>query len=170
MTTYKLNDCLNESYNHLGNVSVLVFASHKRYGGGYRNHVKGQEEYLFNNTNLPNLYNDYIATFYPFKQTDTKGFVVTDNGIDFIFMPCLVWDSCGLLLDERISVIEERIKEIYSLNKSNTLILGGWGCGVFKCPPEIISRLFKKHQPNDLNVIYCFLDEHIKLIFEKCQL
>lgn len=164
---FKLKDCLEEAYEHQGNVSVLVFASHKRYGGGYKNHSKGQEEYLFNRTNLSS-FSDKVAKYYPFNSTDINGFTVTDNGIDFIFMPALVWDSCGLNIKERVNVLKLRVKEIYSLVKpNNTLILGGWGCGVFKCPPDLIAVLFKEHKPIDMNVVYCFLDKELKEVFEQ---
>jgi hypothetical protein len=75
MIKFKVIDCLIEASKH-NDVSILVFASHKRYGGGYRNHSKAQEEYLFNNTDLANRYTEEIANFYPFKYEDTKGFKV----------------------------------------------------------------------------------------------
>lgn len=195
MIEFKLTNSLTEAYNYINEdtkVSILVFASHKRYGGGYKNHSKAQEEYLFNNTNLANRYTEEIKSYYPFKYEDTKGFIVNSNNINFIFMPALVWESVPSNINKE-TILEERIKEIYRLAKSvdtDYLILGSWSCGVFKCPPKLIASLFKKclpqhsakhsskhlpqpsskHLPQHLyktpNIIFCFLDEKIKSIFE----
>ena len=54
------------------------------------------------------------------------------------------------LLTERI----RRIFEVAVSNKNEVLILGAFGCGAFKNPPEIVARVFNKVMQDYL----CYFD------------
>ena len=47
-------------------------------------------------------------------------------------------ESLTRILSSRIT----RILDIAALNGAEVLILGAFGCGAFKCPPEIVSKTF----------------------------
>lgn len=175
-TEYILDDCLAVAErSDAERVGILVFASHKRYGGGYRNHSRAQEEYLFNKTTLP--LQDYPEAFYALSHDEAGGFFteahskITGRKFIFIFVPAPVWNlkHWDGNEDRRYAVLQARAKLIFELAqdaKVDHLILGGWGCGVFKCPPKLVSETLKKFTPNGLKITYAFLDEKIKNVFE----
>jgi len=170
MNEYLLEDCLKvANRSSAERVGLLVYASHKRYGGGYRNHSAAQEEYLFNNTTLPQQ--EYPKDFYPLAHNDAGGFAITANSknikkeIIFIFVPAPVWK-----INSRKDILKNRAKVIFNIAKQERvkhLILGGWGCGIFKCPPKLVAKTLHSLAPNDLKITYAFLDPKLKEIFEQ---
>lgn len=134
------------------NDAVLIYASHLRYGGGYRNHSKAQEEWCFNNSDLPKLNPPH--DYYPLAQNEVRGFVMQatkPKNFHAIFVPAPVW-----IKRASDDMVAKRISLIYSLVKetgAKRLLAGAWGCGVFGCPLELVSREIVRQCPNDLELI-----------------
>jgi uncharacterized protein (TIGR02452 family) len=149
------------------NPCCLNFASHKRAGGGYlKPWVKAQEEDLFRRSNLPGLMDtEKVRKFYPLSYR--QGFFTDDvhvikdeylNGINHfdvsvITLPALVNPTSNQtpITSEKI----ERILNIAHKHKQKTIILGAWGCGVFKNDPKLISK-----------IMYSFLNGKFSGVFE----
>ena len=63
-------------------------------------------------------------------------------------------------------MLKNRAKIIFDLAKENNidhLILGGWGCGVFKCPPQLVANTLI--ELCETKTTFAFLDEKLKNIF-----
>jgi uncharacterized protein (TIGR02452 family) len=133
----------------------LNFASHKRPGGGYLGTADAQEEYLFRRTNLPELLdNDEVKkNYYPL--TGTKALycpnVVCSKGKDLeqINPFELSVITCAAVVNPKLSdyynLVEEKIVRILDIaveNEEKYLVLGAWGCGVFRNEPSIIASIF----------------------------
>lgn len=153
-------------------VGVLNFASAKNPGGGFLGGASAQEEslarssslysslikdktmYDFNRENSTFLYSDYMIfspnTVFWFDDNGTtlQNFVT----VDVITAPA---PNKGAMMqhnrDYEIKKIEtEFLKRIdYVLHLANQqsiecLILGAWGCGVFRNEPADVAKLFKK--------------------------
>jgi uncharacterized protein (TIGR02452 family) len=181
MTDYVLEDCLvvaSNSYSE--NPAVLIYASHKRFGGGYKRHSKAQEEWCFNRTSLPEYDGNHtiVKNFYPLAHTDSDGFILpaTINGrqreVQFIFVPAPVWNLRRDPRADRVSVLRARAQIIFDLARTNGidhLVLGGWGCGVFGCPPKLVAQILKELTPSGMRVTYAFLDKRLLDTFKKIQ-
>lgn len=124
----------------------LNFASHKRPGGGYKGKAKAQEEDLFRRSNLPNLMdNKDIRKFYPLHSgaiycptvTVTKDARLQPNTnfeTSVISMPAPNDPQSD---EDRMEyfIRANRILEIAANFEHEYLVLGAWGCGVFKNDP-----------------------------------
>jgi hypothetical protein len=166
-------------------VGILIFASHKNFGGGYKRHSNAQEEYIFNRTTLSEY--DTKKTmpkeakrFYPLHHSDADGFVLTaqikkDNQkreFYFIFVPAPVWNLKSDPRKSKTEVLRARAKIIYDLASEyniDHLILGGWGCGVFGCPPRLVAATLAEFAPKDIKITYAFLDQKIMKMFQEVQ-
>ena len=151
-------------------IAVLNFASAKNPGGGFLGGASAQEEslarssslyasltkditmYEYNKNQRTFLYSDYMiyspATIFWFNDegnTLTKKIVV-----DVITSP--VPNKGAMLQHDRTEEMEqieavfiERIEHVLQIaNQQNieTLILGAWGCGVFRNDPKEVATLF----------------------------
>lgn len=120
---------------------ILIFASHKRYGGGYLNHSRAQEEAVFNTSSLPNK--TPPLGFYPVGDHEARGFMVRaeidKKPFTFIFVPAPLWtrNPSEIMLRKRAKVIFN----LAVLSGVKTLLLGAWGCGVFKCPAKLVAKV-----------------------------
>lgn len=150
----------------------LNFASAKNPGGGFINGAEAQEESLARTSGLyesllqaPYYYEAHRAMescFYtdmmiyspkvPVFRKD-KGELLTKPVVcNFITSPAVnagvvrkqeperqneIADAMGVRIDKMLSLAFHRENEV--------LILGAWGCGVFKNDPKEIAGLFKKH-------------------------
>ena len=59
--------------------------------------------------------------------------------------------NLGISKEENLKVLESRIQfilDIASINHAETLILGAFGCGVFKQDPKNVANIFKKLLPH----------------------
>lgn len=151
---------------------VLNFASHKRPGGGYesvlnlRMPIKTQEEDLFRRSNLPELMDtkEVRKNYYPLKGLQgiyTTGIVVNKNSslesiepfeVTMVTVPAVVVPK-----PEDAVLVSQKIKRIYNIAAANgeqTLILGAWGCGVFKNDPKTIAKLFMQYLNTDFARVF----------------
>jgi len=156
-----------EKYKSSGKCCAINMASHKRPGGGVRNGARAQEEGLFRCSNLTNVIS---ADFYPLQENEC---LYTENAVffkdkNYDLIPPINCDIVtiaalrlsGIVTDKGLVSFEsEHDRKIYeqitrdkirlmcsipSKYGVSNLILGAWGCGVFKNDPEFISKTFKK--------------------------
>lgn len=155
-----------------GKICVLNFASAKNPGGGFLGGASAQEESLARSSNLYEtqikdktmydfnrnqssfLYSDYMI------YSPNVLFWNDDNG-DYFEKPLAAGvitaaaPNKGAMLQhnkkEEIAKIEEVLKSrmdkvlaIALKQKSDTIILGAWGCGVFRNEPKDVAHLFKE--------------------------
>jgi uncharacterized protein (TIGR02452 family) len=153
-------------------IAILNFASAKNPGGGFLGGAVAQEEslarssslyatltkdmkmYLHNRAQSSFLYSDYMI------YSPNVLFWLDDEG-DFLEKPLLVdvitspAPNKGAMLQnnrpDEMSQIDtvlyarmEQVLAIAQLQQVETLILGAWGCGVFRNEPETVAVLFKK--------------------------
>jgi hypothetical protein len=149
-------DTITAALQYPGSIS-LVFASHKRPGGGYENHERGQEEWIARRTNLVerlqpylHLYGDNTKPFYIILQ----GLKITyaDHTRDFICVPAPLAPRKGqpILYADTYAELETRISKICQMVAHYPIfITGAWGCGFFGNKLEDVEKLFKKYAVND---------------------
>lgn len=152
-----------------GDVCILNMASQKRPGGGVRNGARAQEEALFR---CSNLHHSISADFYPLGMNEalyTEGSIffkdkdynlIQPIKTDVITIAAVNLNNYFPTKEEYEKITKQKIRLMLSVPKQNgikTLILGAWGCGVFKNDPKIMSQFFKE-------VIF---DEGFGLGFEK---
>ncbi len=152
----------------LGRSAVLLnFASAKNVGGGFLNGAQAQEESIVRSSAL------YVCLkgqpMYGFHRR-LKDFLYTDYAI---YSPAVPFfrDDDGMLLedplragvitapavnagaldparkDEVLPAMARRIRKVLGIGLAkghDTIILGAWGCGVFRNDPVQIARLFKQ--------------------------
>jgi len=181
MIDYVIEDCLQVASKSVAEKpAVLIYASHKRFGGGYKNHSKAQEEWCFNRTTLPQYDGNHpvVNNFYPLAHTDADGFILpatikqSQREAFFIFVPAPVWKLKRDPRKDREAVLRARAALIFKLAQQegvDHLILGGWGCGVFGCPPELVANILKELTPAGMRVTYAFLDKRLMETFKKVQ-
>ena len=149
------------------NLSVLNFASYKYPGGGFLAGSSAQEEMLCHNSFLYNVistFKDYYnwnnehknkalyldraiyspeIYFFNKKKQFAKVSVITCAAPNF----GAANQYQNINREENYEILKNRInfiKKIAEENNTDTLILGAFGCGVFKQPPEDVSNLIYK--------------------------
>ncbi len=142
--------------------AVLNMASSKRKGGGVENGSMAQEECLFRCSNLfmiPDAY--YPIASDEFIYTHDATFVKTVNYSTIVPMDCDVITMPAVNLNKNHidnkqtqdsvedydKIMTFKIEQILSsaiMNKCENIILGAWGCGVFKNDPKVVAELFNK--------------------------
>ena len=73
--------------------------------------------------------------------------------------PCAGKEKAKIEPDDLEGFLTTRIKRIFEVaaeNKNEVLILGAFGCGAFRNPPEIVARAFKKVMQDYLHCFDCF--------------
>jgi len=155
--------------NKEGKMCILNMASYKRGGGGVRNGSRAQEECLFR---CSNLFETVDQKFYSLKEdeclytTDSVFFkdfyynrmdpvvvdVITIAAINlnknsyFDFQNNQWIDQLEDKDDNYINLTKNKIRLMLSIaekNEVDTLVLGAWGCGVFKNDPTEMAQMFK---------------------------
>ena len=170
-------------YSKLGKTCVLNMASYKRPGGGVYNGARAQEECLFRCSNLIHV----ISTdFYPLAENEalyTKDAIFfKDKEYDYREpVECDVVTIAAINLNENAkydpvqnvkdyrNVTKDKIRLMISLAAKNdvkNLILGAWGCGVFKNDPKLMAQYFSEvlvgegYNVNFKNVVFAIINDH----------
>jgi uncharacterized protein (TIGR02452 family) len=155
----------------IGETACLNFASAKNPGGGFMTGSQAQEEslarssglypcisqmsqmYDYNRNRRTCLYSDYMiySPKVPFIRLDSGKLVNKPVLISVITAPAV---NSGVVMQReeedkhRIGeVMIERIRKILAVaavNKNSAIVLGAFGCGVFKNRPEDAAEYFKK--------------------------
>ncbi|MFF4159820.1 TIGR02452 family protein [Streptomyces sp. NPDC001678] len=155
-----------------GEVAVLNFASARNPGGGYLNGAQAQEEALCRGSALytclreaPEYYAAHRADPSPFYsdrvvhspgvpvfRDDRDGLLETPYTVGFLTSPA---PNAGVIaqrtpeltaripaaLDERAG----RVLEVAAAHGYRRLVLGAWGCGVFRNDPGQVAAAFAGH-------------------------
>lgn len=158
-------------YQQYGEVCCLNFASAKNPGGGFLGGSQAQEESLARSSGLYASLNN-VPAYYQTHRALRSGFY-TDNMIYSPRVPVFRDDYANLLQEsypcsfitspavnrgvvaeqetDKLhlvpTIMSERIEKVLSLayvNQEKILVLGAWGCGVFRNKPEEIAQLFKR--------------------------
>lgn len=146
---------------------VLNFASAKNPGGGVLKGTVAQEEALARVSSLypmikqcAQFYTSTEAPYYTDKIIYTKPvYVFKDdfgNHIDPIeceVITCAapnyafsLFDEDGINIEKHKEVMTKRFTKVLKsaiANNQRNLILGAWGCGVFKNPPDVNAKIFR---------------------------
>lgn len=146
------------------NMAVLNFASYKFPGGGFMRGSSAQEEALCQHSYLYNVISDFDKTIYEWNRNNLNKGMYLNRGL---YSPDIMFDDrtkCSVITvpapnksvmlkygnfteEENLRALAERTKlviDIASENNVKTLILGAFGCGVFKQDPFEVATLFKK--------------------------
>jgi uncharacterized protein (TIGR02452 family) len=157
------------SHERADAVMCLNFASAKNPGGGFLGGAQAQEEslarssglyptltskpafYAFHRAQHDLLYSDHMiySPDVPVFRDDAGGFLETPYLAAFITSPA---PNAGAIqtnqpesLEQIPSVLEHRAAKILTLatrHEHTRLVLGAWGCGVFKNDPVTVARAF----------------------------
>lgn len=149
-------------------VAVLNFASAKNPGGGFLNGSRAQEESLAMSSGLyPCLLGREMYDYHrptrggmytpwaiyspgvPVIRNDDGELLAEPYEVGFITSPAV---NAGVVLDrdrslrsevtEQMRLRIERVLRIAAHHQHDALVLGAWGCGVFRNDPEVVARLF----------------------------
>jgi uncharacterized protein (TIGR02452 family) len=150
-------------------VACLNFASAKNPGGGFLGGAQAQEESLARSSGLyktllsqPDFYafhrqqHDLLYSHRMIYSPSVPVFK-NDNGellepYNAAFITCAAPNAGAISTNQAHSllciygILEERAKLVLALaalKKHQRLILGAWGCGVFKNDPKMVAKVFK---------------------------
>ena len=150
-------------------IGVLNFASAKNPGGGFLKGAQAQEEslarssalyksilkcrdhYEFHRSHDSLLYSDRMlySPDCPVFRKDDGTLLETPYVVDFITSPAPnageVWRKQSQDAEKIREVLYERGAKLLSLaiyNGCDALVLGAWGCGVFKNNPATVAQMF----------------------------
>ncbi len=166
---------LKQKYTNYS-IGLLNFANGANRGGGVIYGAIAQEEDICRTTNL---YHTLKQEYYPIRSDEiiiSKNVKVIKNSsykdikplnIDYILTKdALIADGKfnKFTYEEAERRIELIIKTAHAL-KIDILILGAFGCGVFKNPPEDVAYLFKKslERYSFKKVIFAILEKNTEL-------
>lgn len=174
-----------EQFISAGKTGCLNFASAKNAGGGFMSGAQAQEEsltrastlyptlvqfqkdmYDYNRNRNTYLYSDrmiYSPAVSFFK--DDEGHLLPEPyNMDIVTSPAVNvgamhqnnrFDEIPLVENVMMSRIDKILGLFYS-NGVNTLILGAWGCGVFRNDPKDVARYFAHFLCNGGKYSKCF--------------
>lgn len=153
--------------NNPGNVAVLNFASFKNPGGKFIQGSMAQEESLCHVSFLYNVLKEFDSTFYAYNRSHVNRSMYMDRAI---YSPNIRFEhnpkyvSCGVITcaapnigagskyygvtdSENCTALYSRCKFVLDIAEDqcvDTLILGAFGCGVFRQNPYTVANMFKK--------------------------
>ncbi|MEU9849170.1 TIGR02452 family protein [Streptomyces sp. NPDC047985] len=153
-----------------GRIAVLNYASARNPGGGYLNGAQAQEEalcrasalhatllrapeyYARHRAERSALYTDRVihSPGVPVFRDDKGRLLDTPYTVGFLTSPA---PNAGVVRDRspeeahRIPAVlasrAERVLEVAAVRGYRRLVLGAWGCGVFRNDPEQVARAFR---------------------------
>ncbi len=153
-------------------IGVLNFASAKNPGGGFLKGSQAQEESLARSSGLyrsllkapqyydyhrqqrSGLYSDRMiySPQCPVFRRDDGTFLEQPYWVDFITSPAPNAGAIARNSPQDIAKIpaalQDRSQKVLSLavhHHCDTLILGAWGCGVFRNDPQMVAEIFFNH-------------------------
>ncbi len=170
-TTLQGSERLSET--HLfQRIGVLNFASARNPGGGFLGGASAQEEslarssalypsllrcpdyYAFHRAERTCLYSDHMiySPRCPVLRRDSGEWLESPYLVDFLTSPAPNAGAIRRNEPERAVEIEpvlrERSGKVLALAASpgcDALVLGAWGCGVFRNDPEVVAAAFHEH-------------------------
>lgn len=156
---------IKDDFNNIG---ILNFASYKNPGGMFLKGSTAQEEALCHESTLYNVLIKFNDTYYKSNRENSKitGDLYSNRGI---FSPDIVFfhdngnytytranvitvaspnyrNKAIINKNENTKALDSRIKFVLDIAEDNnleTLILGAFGCGVFKQNPNEVANIFK---------------------------
>lgn len=173
-----------------GKVCVLNFASYKNAGGGFLKGSTAQEECLCHDSFLYNVLKEYPKYYEWNKQHLNKGMYLhralytKDVIFEFEDKKALVdVITCaspnysvalkygGFTAKENLTCLKQRAKFIHAIIEDNpqidVVILGAWGCGVFKQQPKQMAEIWKRLPfDSNLTIIHAIPDRRTFNDFE----
>ncbi|MBD2690899.1 TIGR02452 family protein [Anabaena catenula] len=150
-------------------IGVLNFASAKNPGGGflkgsqaqeeslarssalYKSQLKCRQYYDFHRHESSLLYSNWMiySPNCPVFKTDDGELLEKPYLVDFITSPApnagMIQKNQQHLSEKILSTLINRTSKVLSLaveGGCDALILGAWGCGVFKNDPEVVAQIF----------------------------
>ena len=149
------------------NITILNFASFKNPGGKFLNGSMAQEESLCHKSFLYNVLRNFDSTFYEYNRKHTNYSMYSNRAI---YSPSIMFfdENYGIMSfnvitcaapnigsgskyynvtdKENHDILLSRCKFVLDIahqNLTNILILGAFGCGVFKQNPYNVANTFK---------------------------
>jgi uncharacterized protein (TIGR02452 family) len=149
-----------------GDVAALVFASAKNPGGGFRTGAQAQEEslarasalyrcltaapqfYAFHRSHSDNLYSDRVihSPRVPVFRDDDGQLLESPYDVSFLTAAA---PNRGAVPGNRagqvatiLAVRARRVLAVAAAHGHRRLVLGAWGCGVFRNDPAIVAGAF----------------------------
>ena len=180
------------------NVTLLNFASYNNPGGAFLDGSSAQEEslchtsflynvlsrmpeyYYFNNKRKNKaLYTDRaiftpdVLFFDPAGQNDPNARTRTANVITCAAPNRSVLEKYGSFTEEmNLNALRQRVEFIRDIcfeNRCEAVILGAWGCGVFRQDARIVANMFMKAFENmPITVVYAVPDAPTYQVFAEC--
>jgi uncharacterized protein (TIGR02452 family) len=143
------------------NIAVMNFASEFKPGGGAINGAMAQEEELFRRSNYFVSLKKYLYPIEPKHVIHTPNVtIIKDECYNDIKNPFTVSMIAAAAVRkpylekngnynsyEDFTTMRSTIEHVFISainNKDNTLILGAFGCGVFRNPPHIVAHIFNQ--------------------------
>lgn len=160
-----------QQYANSGKVALLNFASYKNPGGQFLNGLYAQEEALCHAGFLYNVLSEFNE-YYEWNNKHKNNSLYMNRAIyspDITFNPETRNEfTCDVItcaapnlnpyyrygngdtttLQENAKVLDSRMAFLMKIaveNRVDTLILGAWGCGVFKQNPTEVAKFFMKN-------------------------
>lgn len=181
-----------------GTPGVLNFASARNPGGGFSTGAEAQEESLARSSGIyPCLTKFFQEFFVPHRNAASGVYshslihspgvpVIRDEAGELLPQPYLAdfvtaaAPNCGVLAQRRGwdaaraeagAVFRERmlrVLTVFAAGGSTDLVLGAWGCGVFKNDPVTVASLFREALGHFgfRRVIFAVLDPHMAQQFQ----
>ena len=173
--TFENLDTVSSAFRHSGKVAVLNFASYKNPGGQFINGSMAQEEALCHKSNLYNILKQFQEYYswnskhlnrglYLNRAIYTPG-VIFENGSEtrkFDVITCAAPNKSlirygNFTAEENKKILYDRIRFVLDIAEENqveTLILGAWGCGVFRQDPkEVLDGILEGAKGRALNIV-----------------
>jgi uncharacterized protein (TIGR02452 family) len=141
------------------NVGVLNMASYKNPGGGYRTGAAAQEESIFRRTNMhlcldkkyyPIRFDEIIhspnVTVIKRSEALKYKYIETPETMDIITCPAVkLFGLNKKLTAQENLIVGTKVDMIFKLGifkDNDCLVLGAFGCGAYKNPPEEVANFF----------------------------
>ena len=166
-------------------VDFLVFASSKHYGGGVWTGAKAQEEDIFRCTDLYLMKDEIEKKYYPLKGIlSIDCHIVRDRNYNDLdrYVPARAFFAAAPNLNKTMNDPKLDV-DFYTRmlcltdatlyhSTNNVMVIGAWGCGVFKNDPKDVAEMFKHIMPLLLDdykggVVVAIPDERMLNIFKE---